>query len=161
MRADRPELRNLSEIYSYLRRNETPIYVITPTPFSLLGLDQWVGSLEFVNYFDIFEGQHPRCFVPPTEQAPEFKSMEDVANYLVDHPEFRAQVKCRPRGERSRAADSAASSRSSCSMMHARSQARPAVSGQAPKEVLDAARRGARCSGGWPGHASRSPARTV
>ena len=64
MGADRPKLRNLSEIYSYLRRNETPIYVITPTPFSLLGLDQWVGSLEFVNYFDIFEGQHPRCFVP-------------------------------------------------------------------------------------------------
>ena len=37
MSADRPKLRNLSEIYSYLRRNETPIYVITPTPFSLLG----------------------------------------------------------------------------------------------------------------------------
>ena len=67
MGADRPKLRNLSEIYSYLRRNETPIYVITPTPFSLLGLDQWVGSLEFVNYFDIFEGQHPRCFVPATD----------------------------------------------------------------------------------------------
>ena len=35
---------------------------------------------------------------PATAQAPEFKSMEDVANYLVDHPEFRAQVKRRPRG---------------------------------------------------------------
>ena len=98
MGADRPRLRNLSEIYRYLRRNETPIYVVTPTPFSLLGLDQWVGSLEFVNYFDIFEGQHPRCFVPATIQAPEFKSMEDVANYLIDHPEFRAAVKRRPRG---------------------------------------------------------------
>jgi biotin carboxylase len=99
MGADRPKLRNLSEIYRYLRRNETPIYVVTPTPFSLLGLDQWVGSLEFVNYFDIFEGAHPRCFVPKTEQAPEFKSMEDVANYLIDHPEFRAEVKRRPRGK--------------------------------------------------------------
>ena len=53
MSAERPKLRGLSEIYRYLRQNETPIYVITPTPFSLLGLDQWVGSLEFVNYFDI------------------------------------------------------------------------------------------------------------
>jgi hypothetical protein len=97
--SERPKLRNLSEIYGYLRRNETPIYVITPTPFSLLGLDQWVGSLEFVNYFDIFEGAHPRCFVPSTSQAPEFKSMEDVANYLIDHPDFRAEVKRRPGGK--------------------------------------------------------------
>jgi len=99
MKKDRPKLKNLSEIYRFLRRNETPIYVVTPTPFSLLGLDQWVGSLEYVNYFDIFDGQHPRCFVPRTTQAPEFKSMEDVANYLIDHPDFRARVKSRPRGK--------------------------------------------------------------
>jgi hypothetical protein len=99
MAADRPKLRNLSEIFRFLRRNETPIYVVMPTPFSLLGLDQWVGSMEFVNYFDIFEGQHPRCYIPPTAQAPEFKSMEDVANYLIDHDDFRARVKDRPRGK--------------------------------------------------------------
>jgi biotin carboxylase len=99
MGADRPTLRSMSDIYRFLRRNETPIWVITPTPFSLLGLDQWVGGLEFVNYFDIFDGQHPRCFVPRTEQAPEFRSMEDVANYLLDHPDFRARVKSRPRGK--------------------------------------------------------------
>lgn len=93
-----PKLNGLSAIYRYLRRNETPIYVVTPTPFSLLGLDQWVGSMEFVNYFDIFDGQHPRCFVPRTDTAPEFKSMEDVANYLVDHKDFRARVRRRPRG---------------------------------------------------------------
>jgi len=99
MDAGRPKLTTLSDIYRYLRRNETPIYVVTPTPFSLLGLDQWVGSLEYVNYFDIFEGQHPRCFVPHTSQAPDFKSMEDVANYLVDHPEFRARARSRPDGK--------------------------------------------------------------
>lgn len=96
--SERPRLRNLSEIYRFLRRNETPIYLVMPTPFSLLGLDQWVGAVEYVNYFDIFEGEHPRCFIPAAAQAPEFKSMEDVANYLVDHPEFRARVKDRPGG---------------------------------------------------------------
>ncbi len=99
MSADRPKLNGLSDIFRYLRRNETPIYVVTPTPFSLLGLDQWVGALEFVNYFDIFDSQHPRCFVPGTAEVPEFKSMEDVANYLIDHPDFRARVKANPRGK--------------------------------------------------------------
>lgn len=85
-----PEIRlnGLSEIFSYLRRNTTPIYVVTPTPFSLLGLDQWVGGLEFINYFDIFDGTHPRAFVPSKLDHDEFRSMEDVANYLVGHPQF-------------------------------------------------------------------------
>lgn len=97
--ADRPKLVGLTEIYRYLRRNHTPIYVVTPTPFSLLGLDQWVGALEYVNYFDIFDGTHPRVFVPARITAPEFKSMEDVANYLVAHPQFHARAKSQPRGK--------------------------------------------------------------
>lgn len=40
--------------------DKAPIYIITPTPFSLMGLDQWVGGLEFINYFDIFDELHPR-----------------------------------------------------------------------------------------------------
>ncbi|HPR06194.1 MAG TPA: hypothetical protein PLI17_06145, partial [Denitromonas sp.] len=69
-----------------------------PTPFNLMGLDQWVGGLEFVNYFDVFEEQHPRVFIPAKINAPVFQSMEDVANYLVDHPQFRARVKQREPG---------------------------------------------------------------
>ncbi|MBK0398230.1 biotin carboxylase [Limibaculum sp. M0105] len=93
------KLTSLTEIFRFLRKNTTPIYVITPTPYSLLGLDQWVGAMEFVNYFDIFDGAHPRVFVPATITAPEFQSMEDVANYLVAHPQFRDRVKSRPRGK--------------------------------------------------------------
>lgn len=96
---DRPKLKGLTEIYRYLRRNETPIYVIMPTPFNLLGLDQWVGELEFINYFDVFDGAHPRVFVPSRAGPQEFHSMEDVANYLVAHPEFAARVKQKPRGK--------------------------------------------------------------
>lgn len=96
---DRPKLNGLTEIFRYLRRNETPIYVITPTPFSLLGLDQWIGGLEFINYFDIFDGTHPRVFVPGRDGPEEFTSMEDVANYLVEHPEFVAHQQAKPRGK--------------------------------------------------------------
>ncbi|WP_367652001.1 biotin carboxylase, partial [Pseudorhodobacter sp.] len=96
---DNPKLTSLTEIFRFLRRNETPIYVITPTPFSLLGIDQWVGGLEFVNYFDIFDGGHARVFVPERDGPQEFNSMEDVANYLVDHPQFAEHIKGRPRGK--------------------------------------------------------------
>ena len=86
-------LNGLSEIFSYLRKNTAPIYVVTPTPYSLLGLDQWVGGLEYINYFDIFDGKHPRSFVPTKMGHDEFQSMEDVANYLVSHPQFVAKAK--------------------------------------------------------------------
>ncbi len=99
MAAERPRLNGLSDIYRYLRRNETPVYAVTPMPFNLLGLDQWVGSFEYVNHFDIFEGAHPRCFLPSSADAPEFRSMEDVATHLIGHPEFRARIAGRPRGK--------------------------------------------------------------
>lgn len=98
-RGRKKRLKGLSEIFTYLRTNTTPIYVVTPTPYSLLGLDQWVGGLEFVNYFDIFEGGHPRAFVPTRVSHDDFQSMEDVANYLVAHPQFLAKTRDRPRGK--------------------------------------------------------------
>jgi len=97
--SEQTKLVGLSDIYRFLRRNDTPIYVVTPTPFSLLGLDQWVGGLEFINYFDIFDGGHPRVFVPDRDGPQEFNSMEDVANYLVAHPQFREHVKNKRRGK--------------------------------------------------------------
>ena len=98
MTSGKPTLKGLTEIYRYLRRNETPIYVIMPTPFNLMGLDQWVGGLEYVNYFDIFDGRHPRIFLPSQTGPQDFRSMEDVGNYLVDHPEFRDRVSSRDPG---------------------------------------------------------------
>lgn len=99
MSKKKPKLKGLSEIFRFLRSNKTPIYIISPTAFSLLGMARWVGALEYVNYFDSFEGDHPRCFIPTRQGPVEFRSMEDVANYLVDHPEFRARVKEKPRGK--------------------------------------------------------------
>lgn len=61
-----------------------------------MGLDQWVGGVEFINYFDIFDGEHPKSFVPTPIRHDEFQSMEDVANYLVSHPEFVEKVKANP-----------------------------------------------------------------
>lgn len=82
-----PRLNGLSEIYTFFRKNTTPIYFVSPTSYNLLGLDQWVSNFEYINYFDSFDGYHPRVFIPRVSALPEFRSMEDVNNYLLGHRE--------------------------------------------------------------------------
>ncbi|MDX1657166.1 MAG: biotin carboxylase, partial [Candidatus Competibacteraceae bacterium] len=81
------KLNGLSEIYTFFRKNQTPIYFVSPTAYNLLGLDQWVSNFHFINYFDSFDGYHPRVFIPSMAGPPEFRSMEDVNNYLLGHKE--------------------------------------------------------------------------
>jgi biotin carboxylase len=97
----RPRLTSLTDIFTFLRKNETPVYFVTPAPYNLLGIDQWIGSFELITYFDSFDGYHPRCVTPPETGPREFKSMEEVGNYLLAHPDFAARV--RSRGGRGKA----------------------------------------------------------
>ena len=82
-----PKLNGLAEIYTFFRKNTTPIYFVSPSCYNLLGLDQWVSGFEYINYFDSFDGYHPRVFIPSISGPPEFRSMEDVCNYLLGHKE--------------------------------------------------------------------------
>ena len=88
-------LSSLTDIYRFFRTNETPIYFFTPIPFNLLGMDQWVGSFEFVTYFDSFDGFHPRCLTPPDTGPREFRSMEEVGNWLLGHKATADRVRKR------------------------------------------------------------------
>ncbi|MGH3101766.1 MAG: biotin carboxylase, partial [Thermoleophilia bacterium] len=88
-------LRGISEIRSYFRTNETPIYFISPTAFNLLGIDRWLRNFFYVNYFDSFEGNHPRVFVPKERPYREFESMEDICNYLLEHKEVIDRINSR------------------------------------------------------------------
>ncbi len=54
-------LRGISEIRSFFRTNQTPIHVISPTAFNLLGIDRWVRNFFYVNQFDSFEGPIRAC----------------------------------------------------------------------------------------------------
>ena len=85
-------LRGIPEIRAFFRTNRTPIYFVSPTAFNLLGVDRWLRNLFYVNYFDSFEGNHPRVFVPGERPHPEFESMEDVCNYLLAHDEVRDRL---------------------------------------------------------------------
>src|SRR4051795_5787434 len=80
-------LHGISEIRAFFRTNRTPVYFVSPTAFNLLGIDRWLRNFFYVNYFDSFEGNHPRVFVPRERPYREFESMEDLCNYLPPHKE--------------------------------------------------------------------------
>jgi len=91
----RIKLNGLSEIYTFFRRNSTPVYFLSPTAYNILGIDQWVNNFEYINYFNSFDGYHPRVFIPDTSGPPEFRSMEDVNNYLLGHKDVIAHFRKR------------------------------------------------------------------
>ena len=88
-------LRGISDIRAFFRTNQTPIYFISPTAFNLLGIDRWLRNFFYVNYFDSFEGTHPRVFVPKELPYREFESMEDICNYLLGHKEVLDRIAAR------------------------------------------------------------------
>ena len=41
----------------------------------------------YICYIDCYDGQHPNVFVPSEIPHPEFESIEDINNYLLEHKE--------------------------------------------------------------------------
>ncbi|MCV7313948.1 hypothetical protein H7J77_00075 [Mycolicibacillus parakoreensis] len=80
-------LDGLSAIRAFFHTNTVPLYFVSPTPYNLLGVDRWVRNFVFLNYFDSFEGVHPRVFVPRRRDRVDFDSMGDVCNHLLDDDE--------------------------------------------------------------------------
>lgn len=95
MATRRKKLKNISEIRRLFHRNDTPIYFISATNFNLLGLDEWVRNFKYVNYIDCFDGRHPNVFVPSVGPHPEFESIEDINNYLLQHKEVMDRIKAK------------------------------------------------------------------
>jgi len=87
MAQKRKKLKNISEIRRFFHRNETPIYFVSATNFNLLGLDEWVRNFKYINYIDCFDGAHPNVLVPVVDSPPEFQSIEEINNYLLQQKE--------------------------------------------------------------------------
>ena len=92
------KLRGLSEIRCFFQRNDLPIYFFSATPFNLLGIDEWVHRFRYVNYVDCFDGQHPNVFIPDERPHGVFQSLEEIVNYLLEHPQTAEYVKRRGDG---------------------------------------------------------------
>ena len=89
------ELRNISEIRTFFRINEDPIYFFGPTGFNLLGLNRWVRNFYYVSFFDPFEGTHPRVITPSRRTDEIFTSSEAITNHLLRNEEIRTILKAR------------------------------------------------------------------
>lgn len=79
------KLKGISDIRRFFHRNETPIYFISATNFNLLGIDEWVRNFRHITHINCFDSRHPNTFVPQEIPHPEFTSIEDINNYLLQH----------------------------------------------------------------------------
>lgn len=89
---ERRRLNGISEIRTFFRTNEQPIYFVGPTAFNLLGIDRWVRNFQYIVYYDSWDGAHPRVFAPKNQPYVEFESSEQINNYLLRDPEVRAHL---------------------------------------------------------------------
>jgi hypothetical protein len=74
-----PPLRGVSEIPPLLPYGATPVFFVSATAFNLLGIDRWVPTFRYLNYYDSFDGYHPNVFVPRHASPPAFESIDSAA----------------------------------------------------------------------------------
>ncbi|CAM4192674.1 biotin carboxylase [Gillisia hiemivivida] len=90
------ELKGVSDIRRSFHKNEEPLYFISATNFNLLGADEWIKGFKFITYIECFDGLHPNVFSPKQEiPHDDFEGIEDINNYLLQHPEVQDYLKTR------------------------------------------------------------------
>jgi hypothetical protein len=90
-------MKTLADIRACLARNETPIYFFNLTASNLIGAEEWIGGLRFINTVDSFAGAHPQAFVPPGAKRQKLSGVEAANQYLLEHPAVARRV--RPGGK--------------------------------------------------------------
>jgi biotin carboxylase len=75
-----------SDIRDFFCCNQRPFYNLNTTVFNLLGADEWINKLSFINTIDSFDGRHSRVFTPSRPQARSSQSIVAANNYLLKHP---------------------------------------------------------------------------
>lgn len=93
-------LNGVPDIRRFFHKNEIPLYFISATNFNMLGADEWIKGFKFISHIECFDGQHPNVF-SPKEEIPhdEFTSIEDINNYLLQHPEVQDYLTTRKKGK--------------------------------------------------------------
>ena len=89
------KLKGISDIRTFFRTNEQPIFFIGPTAFNLLGIDRWVRNFGYIVYYDSWDSGHPRVFTPSNKPYVEFGSSEEINNYLLRDREVQKFMESR------------------------------------------------------------------
>ncbi len=98
--AKKEVLNGVPDIRRFFYKNETPLYFISATNFNMLGADEWIKGFKFICHIECFDGLHPNVF-SPKEEIPhdDFTCIEDINNYLLQHPEVQAYLNLRKKGK--------------------------------------------------------------
>src|SRR5262245_9297422 len=91
-------LQTADDVRRFFRENETPIYYVSTTTFNLLGAEEWIGGLKFINAVDAFDGRHPNVFIPDGLPPDCLDSFEACNNALLSHPAVAEYVRARGPG---------------------------------------------------------------
>ena len=93
-------LNGIPDIRRFFYKNETPLYFISATNFNMLGADEWIKGFKFICHIECFDGLHPNVFSPKKEiPHDDFTSIEDINNYLLQHPEVQEYIDSRRNGK--------------------------------------------------------------
>ena len=86
-------LNGAKEILDFFREYRDPLYYVSTSTYNVLGAEQWIGSLSFINSLDSFDGHHPRIFtsVPPPGVNP--AGITGASNYLLAQPSVADRVR--------------------------------------------------------------------
>jgi biotin carboxylase len=79
-------LQSPADIHAFFQHNQTPLYYVSTTAYNLLGADEWVNNLSFINTINSFDSCHPHAFVPANALAHGLQGIEAANNYLLNHP---------------------------------------------------------------------------
>ena len=94
-------LNGISEIRTFFRTNEQPIYFVGPTAFNLLGIDRWVRNFQYVAYYDSWDGAPPAgVHARRTSRTSSSSRSEEINNYLLRDPEVQAHIEAARRHAR-------------------------------------------------------------
>jgi hypothetical protein len=91
-------LQTAADTRRFFHENTTPIYYVSTTAFNLLGADEWIGGMNFINGVDSFDGRHPNVFVPDGVPPDCLDSFEACNNALLRHPAVANYVRARGPG---------------------------------------------------------------
>jgi hypothetical protein len=91
-------LQTPADVRRFFRGNATPVYYVSTTAFNLLGAEEGIGGLRFLNAVDCYDGRRPNVFIPDGLPPDCLGSYAACNNALLSHPAVAEHVRARGPG---------------------------------------------------------------